>query len=140
MSTVKERRCHECGKGTVRPLAKPGRRERYKTMTLEIPAGIEIPTCDNCGTEWMDEDTAERITRALAILYRERVHELVEAAILVLSEYVKTGEPLDKAGAYAIQGRAAAFAQHLDGSYSGVMGLPLFETAEILSRIGYPVL
>jgi septum formation protein len=57
-----------------------------------------------------------------------------------IERYVATGEPFDKAGAYAIQGRAAAFAQHLDGSYSGVMGLPLFETAEILSRIGYPVL
>ena len=46
--------------------------------------------------------------------------------------YCDTGEPLDKAGAYAIQGRAAAFIRHLEGSYSGVMGLPLFETAELL--------
>jgi septum formation protein len=47
---------------------------------------------------------------------------------------------MDKAGAYAIQGRGAAFISHLDGSYSGVMGLPLFETAEILAKIGFPVL
>ncbi len=46
--------------------------------------------------------------------------------------YCDTGEPLDKAGAYTIQGRAAAFIRHLEGSYSGVMGLPLFETAELL--------
>lgn len=57
-----------------------------------------------------------------------------------IDRYVASGEPFDKAGAYAIQGRAAAFVQHLEGSYSGVMGLPLFETAEILARIGFPVL
>jgi septum formation protein len=57
-----------------------------------------------------------------------------------LERYVATGEPSDKAGGYAIQGKAAAFVQHLEGSYSGVMGLPLFETAEILARIGFPVL
>jgi septum formation protein len=54
--------------------------------------------------------------------------------------YVATREPFDKAGAYAIQGRGAAFVSHLTGSYSGVMGLPLFETAEILAKIGLPVL
>jgi septum formation protein len=57
-----------------------------------------------------------------------------------IERYVASGEPFDKAGGYAIQGRAAAFVRHIEGSYSGVMGLPLFETAEILSRIGFPVL
>ena len=57
-----------------------------------------------------------------------------------IERYVATSEPFDKAGAYAIQGRAAAFIRHLEGSYSGVMGLPLFETAEILAKIGYQVL
>ncbi|RRQ21255.1 Maf family protein [Thiohalobacter thiocyanaticus] len=46
--------------------------------------------------------------------------------------YWATGEPADKAGAYAIQGRAAMFISHLEGSYTGVMGLPLYETAELL--------
>lgn len=50
--------------------------------------------------------------------------------------YVATGEPLDKAGAYAIQGRAAAFISRLEGSYSAVMGLPLYEAAELLRRAG----
>lgn len=50
--------------------------------------------------------------------------------------YWETGEPGDKAGAYAIQGRAAIFIAELRGSYSGVMGLPLFETAELLSQAG----
>jgi septum formation protein len=53
-----------------------------------------------------------------------------------IDAYCATGEPLDKAGAYAIQGRAAAFIRHLQGSYSGVMGLPLFETAELLAAAG----
>jgi septum formation protein len=57
-----------------------------------------------------------------------------------IDRYVATGEPFDKAGGYAIQGKAAAFVQHLEGSYSGVMGLPLYETAGILARIGFPVL
>ena len=50
--------------------------------------------------------------------------------------YVATGEPFGKAGAYAIQGRAAAFIGHLSGSYSGVMGLPLHETALLLRQFG----
>lgn len=48
--------------------------------------------------------------------------------------YWETGEPLDKAGAYAIQGLAARFIRHLSGSYSGVMGLPLYETAQLLKE------
>ncbi|MEP7182203.1 MAG: Maf family protein [Betaproteobacteria bacterium] len=57
-----------------------------------------------------------------------------------IERYVATGEPIDKAGGYAIQGRAAVFVSHLEGSYSGVMGLPLCETADILARIGFSVL
>ncbi|MGH8232901.1 MAG: Maf family protein [Rhodanobacteraceae bacterium] len=53
-----------------------------------------------------------------------------------IARYVATGEPFGKAGAYAIQGRAATFIPHLSGSYSGVMGLPLFETACLLRQAG----
>jgi septum formation protein len=49
--------------------------------------------------------------------------------------YWHTGEPIDKAGAYAVQGKAAIFIRHLAGSYSGVMGLPLFETWELLEPV-----
>ncbi len=49
--------------------------------------------------------------------------------------YSESGEPMGKAGAYAIQGKASAFISRLEGSYSGVMGLPLFETAELLKTI-----
>ena len=53
--------------------------------------------------------------------------------------YVATGEPMDKAGAYAVQGLAAVFIERLEGSYSGVMGLPLFETWQMLVEFGVDV-
>ncbi len=56
-----------------------------------------------------------------------------------VARYVDTGEWQDKAGGYAIQGRAAAFIERIEGSYSGVMGLPLFETVSLLRRAGIAV-
>lgn len=56
-----------------------------------------------------------------------------------INAYCSSGEPMGKAGAYAIQGLAAAFIERIEGSYSCVMGLPLFETAQLLSRCGFPV-
>lgn len=56
----------------------------------------------------------------------------------MLEAYLATGESLGKAGGYAIQGRAAAFIRRIEGSYSGVMGLPLHETAALLSACGPP--
>ena len=53
-----------------------------------------------------------------------------------IENYVATGEADDKAGSYAIQGLAAQFIKNIDGSFSGVMGLPLFETAQLLRRCG----
>ena len=66
------------------------------------------------------------------VWFREIPHEECRA-------YCASGEPLDKAGAYAIQGHAAIFVARLDGSYSGVMGLPLFETAALLRETGIGV-
>jgi septum formation protein len=57
-----------------------------------------------------------------------------------IAAYVASREPYDKAGGYGIQGLAAVFVEHLSGSYSGVMGLPLFETAELLREVGFNVL
>jgi len=57
-----------------------------------------------------------------------------------IEAYAASGEPLDKAGAYGIQGRAAAFVSELRGSYSGVVGLPLYETAELLAAQGLDLL
>ena len=67
-----------------------------------------------------------------------------EVRLRTLSErecalYWDSGEPCDKAGAYAIQGLGAAFVQELRGSYSGVVGLPLFETARLLAEAGVPL-
>ncbi|EJE49933.1 MAF protein [Acidovorax sp. CF316] len=56
-----------------------------------------------------------------------------------VDDYVATGEPLGKAGAYGVQGRAAAFIPQLSGSYSGIMGLPMYETAQLLRAAGFPV-
>lgn len=53
-----------------------------------------------------------------------------------IRRYVASGEPLGKAGAYAVQGRAATFITHISGSYSGIMGLPMFETAQLLEALG----
>jgi septum formation protein len=76
------------------------------------------------------------------------LHEAVASARLSTSDvtlrplssreidwYWRTGEALDKAGAYAVQGHAAVFIRHISGSYSGVMGLPLFETWELLAPL-----
>lgn len=56
-----------------------------------------------------------------------------------IRDYVAGGEPLGKAGAYAVQGRAAAYISHISGSYSGIMGLPMHETAQLLRAIGIQV-
>jgi septum formation protein len=58
----------------------------------------------------------------------------------LIQDYIDTGEPMDKAGAYGVQGKAAAFIAEIDGSYSGIMGLPLYETAQLLKQAGLSVL
>jgi len=62
--------------------------------------------------------------------------EFTELNLQQIEEYWLTGEPADKAGAYGIQGQAAKFIKNIRGSYSGIMGLPLFETAELLKAAG----
>jgi septum formation protein len=92
--------------------------------------------------------TQHRVLTAVAVCAEERVELAVSSSLVTfaaISEeriraYIDSGEPFDKAGAYAIQGRAAAFITRLEGSYSGVMGLPLAETASLLARIGRAVL
>ncbi|PLZ01165.1 septum formation inhibitor Maf [Burkholderia sp. WAC0059] len=68
-------------------------------------------------------------------LSRSRVR-FAAAKAEALARYVASGEPFGKAGAYGIQGRAAEFVERIDGSYSGIMGLPLFETAALLRAAG----
>ena len=66
-----------------------------------------------------------------------RMREIDEAE---MRAYWQSGEPADKAGGYGIQGLGACFIEHINGSYSGIMGLPLFETAQILKGFGVRVL
>lgn len=79
-------------------------------------------------------DQADEI-KILTRLSRSKVsfRKLSEKEIL---NYWQNGEPRDKAGGYGIQGLGAVFIKHIEGSYSGIMGLPLYETAELLSEFG----
>jgi septum formation protein len=82
--------------------------------------------------------TAVAITDGTRLLHdtsisRVRFRDLTEAEI---AAYIESGEPTGKAGGYAIQGMAAIFIERLEGSYSGVMGLPIFETSMLLSQFG----
>ncbi|MDP2762425.1 MAG: Maf family protein [Sideroxyarcus sp.] len=74
-------------------------------------------------------------TECLVVSTRIRFASLDEDRI---RRYLLTGEAHGKAGSYGIQGHAAAFVEHLEGSYSGVVGLPLFETVELLKSFGIP--
>jgi septum formation protein len=82
-----------------------------------------VALCDAAGTAW-------RMSRS-DVSFRD-IDPLERSA------YADTGEPEGKAGAYAIQGYAAVFVEQLQGSYSGVMGLPVFETAALLAAAGVP--
>lgn len=87
-----------------------------------------------------------QVHSAVAIAMGERVEIALSTStvrFIELSEerirrYLLTHEYRDKAGGYAIQGYAGAFIEHISGSYSGVMGLPLFETVQLLQRFDYP--
>jgi septum formation protein len=113
-----------------RILGKPADRQDAEAMlrqlsgrTHEVLTGVALRTADG---------VSSRISRS------EVTFRAVTAA--EVHAYWETGEPADKAGAYAIQGRAAVFIAELRGSYSGVMGLPLFETAELLGMAGFAAL
>ena len=87
---------------------------------------------------------AHRVLTAVAVIDGDRLEEsLSESRVRfrILSDhdiagYVATGEPFGKAGAYAIQGRAAGFVARISGSHSGIVGLPLYETMQLLHRFG----
>lgn len=88
------------------------------------------------------------VITAVAIAFNGRVEAATSTSTVwfgkmsadYIKRYVALGESLDKAGGYSIQGRAAAFVTRIEGSYSGVMGLPLAETADLLARSGNEVL
>jgi septum formation protein len=84
------------------------------------------------------------VLTAIAVLHQDALNRsIVESRVTLASlsndeieRYWDSGEPLDKAGAYAVQGRAAAFIERIEGSYSGIVGLPLFELSRLLERVG----
>ena len=88
-----------------------------------------------------------RVLTAVALQHGKRRHAALSVSRVrfanltarQIDAYVQSGEPLGKAGAYAVQGRAAAMIEHISGSYSGIMGLPMFETAQLLRLAGLRV-
>ena len=78
------------------------------------------------------KDFTEQFTQVSSVRFANLSAQSIKA-------YCATSEPYDKAGGYGIQGLAALFVEHIDGSHSGIMGLPLFETARLLRQAGLPL-
>lgn len=91
--------------------------------------------------------TVHQVLSAVCVCFRGEIRHIVQISDVrfkTLSDaeirtYTDSGEPLDKAGAYGIQGTGGVFVQDLRGSFTGVMGLPVFETAKLLADAGYAV-
>ncbi len=135
---------------------------RAKSLAVAPPRPLPVLAADTavvCGNVELgkpaDRDDAERMLRMLsnrshwvytAVVVRlgERCFEAVVATRVwfsnldssAIARYCDDDEPYDKAGAYAIQGRGAIFVRRIDGSYSNVVGLPLYETAALLRQAG----
>jgi septum formation protein len=85
-----------------------------------------------------------RVLSAVAVVRARRIEHALNVSRVVFARlpaawidaYVASGEPMDKAGAYAIQGEAARYVRRIDGSHSGIMGLPLYETSRLLRGAG----
>ncbi|MFT5113706.1 MAG: septum formation protein [Parasphingorhabdus sp.] len=88
-----------------------------------------------------------QVMTAIAVCGLNEIHtEIIKTRVTFkvmnaeeIVRYCDTDEPFDKAGGYGIQGRAGAFITHIEGSYSAVVGLPLFETHELLHRVGFRI-
>lgn len=107
-------------------LGKPADREEAAAFLRQLSGRVhEVHTAVAVG----HEDRIELAVSSTEVEFRE----LSDTEI---RQYVASGEPLDKAGAYAVQGRAAVFVRALRGSYSGVVGLPLYETSQLLASFG----
>jgi septum formation protein len=86
--------------------------------------------------------THEVFSAVVVVVSEAQVHEALNVSRVTFSElepgwietYINTGDPMDKAGAYGVQGKAAEKISRIEGSFYGVMGLPLYETAQLLQR------
>jgi septum formation protein len=92
--------------------------------------------------------STHRVLTSVAIAYgahsKKRLQTVSESRVtfskltkVQIARYIASGEPMGKAGSYAVQGRAATFIAKINGSYSGIMGLPMFETAQLLAKLGF---
>jgi septum formation protein len=110
-------------------FGKPDNAEHAKEMLRQLSGQTHrVLTAVSIGT-------MRKQSRALSIS-QVRFADLSKQDI---DRYVASQEPLGKAGSYAIQGKAAAFISHISGNYSGIMGLPMFETAHLLREFGFTV-
>jgi septum formation protein len=137
--------------------SKAGRVARARAGALVLAADTSVVVDGEILGKPKDPDDARRMLRRLS----DRSHQVLSAVALdgchrdstvvetvvrfrkleegEIDWYVRTGEPLDKAGAYGIQGLAGMFVRSIEGSSSNVIGLPLAETVELLSRAGHPL-
>jgi len=110
-------------------LGKPNNKEQAMLMLRQLSGGSHI------------------VLTSVAIIDSQQEHWLVSESKVTFSTlthreiewYWATGEPKDKAGAYGIQGKAAVFIKRIEGSFSGVMGLPLYETSQLLKKSGVDI-
>ncbi|MFQ5934802.1 MAG: Maf family protein [Acidiferrobacterales bacterium] len=87
------------------------------------------------------------VVTAVTVLHSKKEHSVLNTSRVIfrslsedeIHQYWDTGEPADKAGAYALQGKAAAFIARIEGSYSGIVGLPLYEVAQLLRQAGLTI-
>ena len=135
----------KAGAGLLQVAGVPGALVIGADTEVELDGEVFGKPMDRSEAASMLARLAGRTHRVLSVVWcvsagqEDHVVSVSEVSMAALDAaqieaYVATGEPFGKAGAYAIQGRAAAFVRHLVGSYSGVMGLPLYETSQLLGR------
>ncbi len=79
---MKRFKCAACGQGQVVPMAKPGRRAAFKNIPdLEVPETVQIPTCEFCDAQWLDEESTKRLDAALAEAYRRELSKKANCAL-----------------------------------------------------------
>ena len=134
-------------------VARVGESPRSFVLRMAREKALAVLTGRNDPVPVLGSDTAviiddeilgkpETRDEAIAMLNRlsGRTHEVYSAVVVAVSEneiheaYCDTGDPMDKAGAYGVQGKAAEKISRIEGSFYGVMGLPLYETAQLLKR------
>jgi septum formation protein len=111
-------------------LGKPGDREEAISFLRQLSGK----------THYVHSAVAVKFENQLEVALSTTQVQLRELEEQEIRQYVASGEASDKAGGYAIQGRAAVFVRAISGSYSGVMGLPLYETSQLLAKFGHPAL